>query len=758
MQAGTVEAKSSPPRLTRQETETKMAAALAGFEKYIKSLAAGELDGYLDKIRPDKLKELGVVLPPNPILLIHDLGKHTDQERIKDLFECDRDDICDIVHLFSVSGSGKTRLSLNGLCSHWGLYISCRTMRGTASGSNDFKVATDMLQTMSDWRTSSSDLSNNDSVAHRAFTMLLCARVFILKQLVQHFPDNTKITDARLRWVLAQVLPPRFRLEDEDLFVKVLQVIRGAETGPMLDIIRDSLSNIITKRPDLFPNAPLIVVIDEAQMAAEYLNFFRSASGTERRPILREMVHFFHSSPIFKRIILSGTGLSMEMVKAAVGSLSAKQVPDESQGLFTNVGCFTREGSSQEAYIRRYLTLSDNDISDKRLLERMKYWFSGRYRLTASLIELFLHSENVPRHRVLTSFAEHLTGFKITDAIELEADEPPISPDLDEKIKTYRSLTELGRLFKEEGLSNRMQLINCLTDALMRWTLGSEPTSIPIKDKMHEMIALGVGFLDKMPRTRALEHVKNLPVYISEPLVVLSLRSLFEQQRWTTMKEWMIRSFRNALNPSTLGYVFETALPLVLMEIFGGKFSPLEEAFHFNSKSLGSRRVTLVSLKRVAGGNLQTCPVSWNEGSSDRLGFKAKTQTDVLKFLDDPQGKVFLFPDNHMLPDLLWFFQDKDTKELIVGVNQSKIKTKFDDGTWQGAINSVTPEFFYTMVKGERVQYARVSHPNLVADLERTLKTNLGEDEDALEDQQFRKTPRFLRVISSPDDKQPIQW
>jgi len=52
------------------------------------------------------------------------------------------------------------------------------------------------------------------------------------------------------------------------------------------------------------------------------------------------------------------------------------------------------------------------------------------HRLTASLLELFLYSENVPPHRVFTSFAEHLTGFKITDAIELEDDKPPISPDL----------------------------------------------------------------------------------------------------------------------------------------------------------------------------------------------------------------------------------------------------------------------------------------------------------------------------------------
>jgi len=139
------------------------------------------------------------------------------------------------------------------------------------------------------------------------------------------------------------------------------------------------------------------------------------------------------------------------------------------------------------------------------------------------------------------------------------------------------------------------------------------------------------------------------------------------------MKEQMTRSFRNALNPPTLGYVLETALPLVLMENFGGKFSPLEEVFDCGSKSLGSRRVTLVSLKRVASGELQTCPVSWSEGSSDRWGLKAKTPAHVLEFFDNPDGKVFLFPDNHMRPDLSWFFQDQETKELILCFDQSQL-------------------------------------------------------------------------------------
>lgn len=74
-----------------------MAEALAGFEKYFELLATGELDARLDSIRPeDKLTELGVGLPINPILLLHNLSKHLDQKRIQDLFEPNTDGICTI--------------------------------------------------------------------------------------------------------------------------------------------------------------------------------------------------------------------------------------------------------------------------------------------------------------------------------------------------------------------------------------------------------------------------------------------------------------------------------------------------------------------------------------------------------------------------------------------------------------------------------------------------------------------------------------
>ena len=69
------------------------------------------------------------------------------------------------------------------------------------------------------------------------------------------------------------------------------------------------------------------------------------------------------------------------------------------------------------------------------------------------------------------------------------------------------------------------KLIQCLVDVLMRWTLRSQITDIPIDGYLHEVIALGVGFIDNGPQT--FDPDNNSPVYLSERSVFLSLRSHF---------------------------------------------------------------------------------------------------------------------------------------------------------------------------------------------------------------------------------------
>jgi hypothetical protein len=231
----------------------------------------------------------------------------------------------------------------------------------------------------------------------------------------------------------------------------------------------------------------------------------------------------------------------------------------------------------------------------------------------------------------------------------------------------------------------------------MLWVIGSQPFSVEFA--VHEIIALGVGYLEKaVISDRDFNPNGNHPVFIAEPFTILSLSSVFEKQEWTRRKRWMIESLCISRSKSSFGFVFEEAVMFLLMERFGGKFTALGEVFHLGDSSrLGLREVTLVSLMRTDGDVLSCCEVSWSKGSSDRLGFKAQNVEDVLTYLTDPKGKPFLFPRNCMGPDILCFLQDKKTRELILLTLQAKAKPKLDASTWLHALNSVTPEFFYTM-------------------------------------------------------------
>jgi len=238
-------------------------------------------------------------------------------------------------------------------------------------------------------------------------------------------------------------------------------------------------------------------------------------------------------------------------------------------------------------------------------------------------------------------------------------------------------------------------LIKYLFQLLQRWRMARQLTTLPVEHHLHETVALGVGFLDKMDLIHKLDPGINLPVYLSEPLVVLHLSTAFETYQRTRKQEWIADSFRTARSSSALGEIFEEATTMVLLEMFGGEPRALSDAFHCD-QPWGSRKVSLVALTRTADDGVQCSPVSWTSGGSDRLGYKATSPADVLEFFNNPNGKAFLFPDSHMGPDVICFLRDEVSEELILVGLQAKSGASIDAQTWMSALDSVMPQFFYT--------------------------------------------------------------
>jgi len=226
------------------------------------------------------------------------------------------------------------------------------------------------------------DSTKSVNVANRAFTMLICARIFVLTQLLQNLPSGANGIQARKRWVLIQALPP-FDEVRGDIFSAVLRSLRAADTSSMhlhtvtmLERIRRTVGN------EIFPKAQFFTVVDEAQVAAEYLtNSFRSfTTGIDKRPVLHAFYTFLSKTPYIGGVILAGTGLTKKMVQTAVSSRVAIYIDKRPQPIvFVEVGRFTKDGRAYEDYIRKYLPLSTDSVSDQRLVDRILYWFSGRW-------------------------------------------------------------------------------------------------------------------------------------------------------------------------------------------------------------------------------------------------------------------------------------------------------------------------------------------------------------------------------------------
>lgn len=203
--------------------------------------------------------------------------------------------------------------------------------------------------------------------------MLICARVFVLKHLLEHLPLGTNDMVARRRWILAQVMPPFPQFGEDDMFTTIITSLRSAEEMDMLRLSGKMLQGMERIEGRVF------AVVDEAQVAAEYLSdYFRSfTTGTDMRPVLHAFHKFLWRTRIFRGVIYAGTALSMEMVNKALLSQAAQSTGTSKYATVSvELGRFTKDGTSHPDYIRQYL--APRSISGQRLEDRILHWFSGR--------------------------------------------------------------------------------------------------------------------------------------------------------------------------------------------------------------------------------------------------------------------------------------------------------------------------------------------------------------------------------------------
>ncbi|KAK1235309.1 hypothetical protein PQX77_001467 [Marasmius sp. AFHP31] len=373
--------------------------------------------------------------------------------------------------IVNTSGSGKTRSLLEAMAQNWGFYFICRDPRHDGLGSSDmFEVFDRLFKEDPQFRPNhfysfnekalpheeEQVLANNVGVARRLFIPVLLARLILFRQFIELMVSHMSTSAAGpslcgpyyLRWLYLQLHPSILDIPRVDVFSHTAETIRtafGDDVGamaywviatmealqPLLRQFEDQATVSLRARAKGKKDGSstdvtdLFIVIDEAQDAAEaFPHAFRSALGLTSRPALRQLVVIWGNDlqtmaanngvDFSWTFIITGTGMSVNLVRDAIASTSAKHGPFSD---FHSIGAFEQE-AEQVTYIRKYVPQCVLETSSGKLLvERMGFWLTGRlvYRFTAQFLAFLLECGYQQPNTLLNIYLTRFGGFDPTD-------------------------------------------------------------------------------------------------------------------------------------------------------------------------------------------------------------------------------------------------------------------------------------------------------------------------------------------------------
>jgi hypothetical protein len=288
--------------------------------------------------------------------------------------------------LCNTSGSGKTRLLLEGLAKNWGFYFVA-SHGFDKMGSLDIDTVTQRMCIDTAWvrdifasgSAKAVRLAStvNENVATKAILKVLLARWSIFRLFIEEARNQGKsVEDTKADWLNFQIFPPS--IVGKEPFMDLVDNLHGA-TLEDLPLFRNKLNPQSVLGPDFNKDSDrFFYVIDEIQLAGErYASSFCNEDGTVERPVLRPMSQTLTTDSTDVTVIVSGTGFSHSdfhsVLVSSVGKVDRSWPTEYSTGDFT-------DPEIQYAYIKRYLPPSYlNSRSGIALISRMQRWLCGRY-------------------------------------------------------------------------------------------------------------------------------------------------------------------------------------------------------------------------------------------------------------------------------------------------------------------------------------------------------------------------------------------
>ncbi|KAF8163846.1 hypothetical protein B0H34DRAFT_697262, partial [Crassisporium funariophilum] len=652
--------------------------AKAFLAKHSSSLtSAAEIVPELDPKNPFFVDGLGTLYEDDPIV----------KERVDKLFERR---ITKVV--FNTSGSGKTRLLVEGLCHNWGFYLT--PDRVPRLGSTDFSLSLRNVEayvedgqffspTIPDSSTSREKaLTANCTIARITFHHILLARLLVLEAFLSN-SANVSGTQLRLRWTHLQLVPSalsaQFSSDEQDIFESVYGIIAKCQARADTEI--PSVLTRIRQDYRVPSTSPLFIILDEAQICSHlYEGAFHSEKETGPegiRSVLREISNAWEGFGQSNFVTFySGTGFSLTKVSRSLSS----SLGTVDNSVFNDLGAFVRE-EQQRAYIMHHVKL-DEDTRDE-VLGRAWRWLRGRHRFTAGFVYTLQCCGTENASALLTHYVQALTDYTPMDGSNSRVTE--------EQLVRFPGFTKISQQFKKleaDGLLRKR-----VAGAIHNFMLRHKPQSCEPKDV--QTIELGVS------RYKTSSETDYKAIIIDEPLIIASLLQHFEGSP-DSMEETLRGRLAAIPTGSERGYLLEVMGMYVLAHQLDGTKS-LSEIFHFRTTSSNIRngKAQLIAINGInQNGSLRYSIVNRPWLFPLGMGFEASDPSEHKKWFEGG-GIPFCFPDTRSGHDL-GFFVLVDDHSIVFVTNQFKSYNKDLNATiTKRALQSLAPDECYKDENGK---------------------------------------------------------
>ncbi|KAF7351458.1 hypothetical protein MSAN_01577900 [Mycena sanguinolenta] len=468
-----------------QEFLDEIRPALATFISDPKSIARWKFNAKLtDPALLAHMESLDIMgLGATPWVITKDLGTFMDDPvlaaRVENLFVRGKKTV-----LVNTSGSGKTRLTLEGLCHNWGFYFTILNLAVMDLGSRDISGVVQDLNDSSSGFVENVDpsahstgiLEHNHQLAEQAIGQTILSRLLIFRM----FLDITKeggpvVAHDKMKWLILQIQPnlPTFG----DIFQELIDRLVDYDTQDF----SDALDGI---REHLGSDFHLFFVLDEGQEAAKrFPQAFHLDPG--KHPFLVKILDTWnkHIPQELFSCVIAGTDIPMQIFE---GSEYAEQVRWTS-----DTGSFDDQ-EFHERYLRRFLPSSLLDAELWReFLQRAWAWTRGRHRYTASLVMFLLMSNFQQPNNVLDHYMTTAIRFRPSDGAKWAE----IERGTHQEVPYGRLPTMLTHAFPWLYRDYARKTRSTLQDIIYHYLAADRP--LPLLADMTQAVSLGFGrFMD----------------------------------------------------------------------------------------------------------------------------------------------------------------------------------------------------------------------------------------------------------------------